>query len=247
MFVAVASHCFSEKPFFEVCSLLTDLEFDKVEIWLSSQGDHLHPSEVAQDPERFVTRYRESTRLAPVSLSLAEDADPKTLSALAKAAKLLRITQITVPAAPLGTPFNTEIDRLKESLRAVSPDGVRLSITTRAGEVTEDLQTAVELCQSVRGLGLTFDPSYCIFGSKRGQSYDAVLPYVYNVHLRDTSPEQLQIPVGLGVMDYSRLIQQLAKANYRGALTVEILPEHTPEEERPLEMRKLRMLLDTLL
>lgn len=247
MFVAASSHCFAEKPFFETCHLLTDLEFDKIELWMSESGEHLRPAELAADPDRFVTRYRETTRLSPVAFVLAEDVTPETLSGLSKTAKLLRVTQITVPASPLGTPFNTEIDRLKEFVQIVGQDGVRLSITTRAGQLSEDLQTAVELCQSVRGLGLTFDPSYTIFGPRHGQSYDAVLPYVYHVHLRDTSADELQVPVGLGVVDYSRLIQQLQRAGYRGALTVDILPEHAPEDSRPLELRKLRMLLDTLL
>ena len=33
MFVAASTRCFADKGFAEACHLLTDLEFDKVEIW----------------------------------------------------------------------------------------------------------------------------------------------------------------------------------------------------------------------
>ena len=53
--------------------------------------------------------------------------------------------------------------------------------------------------------------------------------------------------MGLGEVDYSRLISQLAKEGYDRALCVELIPELTDAESRALEMRKLRMLLDSLL
>ena len=53
--------------------------------------------------------------------------------------------------------------------------------------------------------------------------------------------------VGLGEVDYNRLITQLKKAGYNRALSVELIPQFTDPATRPLEMRKLRMLLDSLL
>lgn len=247
MFVAASSRCFPDKSFAEACQLITDLEYDKVEIWMTEKGNHLKPSSAAQDPDHFVAQYREMTRLTPVALYLEEDVDPTVISGLSRVAKLLRITQITVPASPLGTPFNSEIDRLKEFLRRVSPDGVRLSIKTQTGTLTEDPNTAVELCQAVKGLGLTLDPSYYTCGPHASSSYDRVFPYVYHLHLRDSTPKALQVQVGLGEIDYSRLIHMLRRNNYQRALSVDLI--YSPEEEagRALEMRKLRMLLETLL
>mgnify|MGYP003577684909 CR=1 FL=1 len=185
--------------------------------------------------------------MTPIALCLGEDVSPTTLAGLSKLAKLLRVAQITVPASPLGTPFNTEIDRLREFVKITGHDGVRLSIKTKTGHLTEDPHTAVELCQSVKGLGLTLDPSYYVCGPHRDQSFDQVFPYVYHVHLRDTTPEQVQVQIGLGEIDYSRLITLLGKQGYHLALSVELIPELLDESARPLEMRKLRMLLDTLL
>lgn len=247
MFVAASTRCFAEKPFQEACQLVTDLEYDRIEIWLDEDSNHLKPSEAAAEPERFCARYREMTRLTPVALSLEGNVPPAVLAGLAKLAKLLRVTQISIPASAVGTPFNTEIDRLREFVRVVSEDGIRLSIRTETGRLTEDPHTAVELCQAVRGLGLTLDPSHYICGPNRGQSYDQVFPHVNHVHLRDTTPDEVQVPVGLGEIDYSRLINQLRRESYNLALCVDILPAYAPEPTRGLELRKLRMLLETLL
>ena len=247
MFVAASSRCFAEKSFFEACQLITDLEYDKIEIWMSEDGPHLHPAETAEAPEKFFSQYREATRLTPIAISVEEDLEPETLAGLSKLAKMLRIAQLTVPASPLGTPFNTEIDRLREFVKITGHDGVRLSIKTKTGHLTEDPRTAVELCQSVLGLGLTLDPSYYICGPCRGQNYDPVFPFVHHVQLRDTTPEQVQVQTGLGEVDYARLISQLEKHGYNLALSVDLIPEYNDQIDRPLELRKLKMLLDTLL
>lgn len=249
MHIAASTRCFSDFSFEEACHQISDLEYDKVEIWLSeeSRADQLKPAAVVADPEQFVVRFRETTRLTPVAICLEENVDAAVLAGISKLAKQMRITQVTVPASPLGTPFNTEIDRLREFINITNQDGVRLSLKTKTGYLTEDPHTAVELCQAVKGLGLTLDPSYYVCGPARSENYDLVFPYVYHLHLRDSTPGQVQVQVGLGEIDYSRLIGQLRRQNYNRALSVEILPEPNDEERRPLEMRKLRMLLDTLL
>ncbi len=159
----------------------------------------------------------------------------------------MRITQITIPASPLGTPFNTEVDRLREFVRLTSEDGIRLSIKTEAGHLTDDPHTAVELCQAVRGLGMTLDPSYYMIGNNAGRSYDQVFPYVYHTHLRDSTSQSLQVQVGLGELDYTRLINQLKRRDTTAPSRSTFCRRRKMSAERPLELRKLRMLLDTLL
>jgi sugar phosphate isomerase/epimerase len=70
---------------------------------------------------------------------------------------------------------------------------------------------------------------------------------VCHVHLRDTTADQLQVKVGLGEIDYSRLINQLRRFESEIALSVDLVPALIGDEDRELEMRKLRMLLETLL
>lgn len=247
VFVAASTRCFFDLPFDQACSQITDLEYDKLEIWLEASGKHLSPEDVGRDPEGFVNRFREMTRITPVAFCCDSEVDENLLEGICKAAKLLRITQVTLRSAPLGTPFNTEIDRLRSCVKLGSGEGVRISLKTESGRLTEDPHTAIELCQAVSGLGLTFDPSYYL-GSPLGErSFDMVYPHTFHVHLRDSTENDLQVQVGLGSIDYSKLISQLARHNYNRALSVDLIPERIDIETRPLEMRKMRMLLDSLL
>lgn len=247
MFVAASSRCFEDVSLAEAFQQISDLGYDKVEIWMDEKSEHLKPSYVAANPERFFTHYREWTRLTPVALCMEDDVSASDFDAMCKVAKLLKITQITIPAAVLGTPFNEEIDRLRSRLAAANFSGIRVSLKTKVGYLTEDPQTAVELCQAVPGLGLTLDPSYYMTGKYANQSHDQVYPYVFHTHLRDTSPTEIQVSVGLGEVDYSRIIGQLRRYDYTRALSVEILPALLKDQDRALEMRKIRMLLETLL
>jgi sugar phosphate isomerase/epimerase len=247
VFVAASTRSFSDKSFAEATFLIDDLEYDKVEIWLDENQNQLKPSEIVRDPDGFCTRYRESTRLTPVALCLESDVSVEDFTVLSRVAKQLRVAQITLPASRLGTPFNSEIDRLREFHKVAGQDGILISIKTKTGHLTEDPDTAIELCQAVTGLGLTLDPSYYICGPHRGGNFDQVFPFVHHVHLRDTTPEQIQVPVGLGQMDYARLISQLERVKYTRALSVEILPELTDPASRLIELRKMRLLLESLL
>lgn len=247
MFVAASTICFSDLKLADALQTLTDLEYDRVELWLSEGSLQTKPSEVAADPEAFVSQFHEMTRLTPVALCLQEDVSPQTFAGLSKTAKLLQIAQITVPSSPLGTPFNEEIDRLKKLVDVTGRDGIRVSVKTQSGQLTADPDTAVELCGSVRGLGLTLDPSHYLSGPNPVTSYERFAPHVFHVHLRDSTPQNLQVQIGLGEIDYSKLINQLEKEGYDRALSVEFIPALTDVSTRPLEMRKMRMLLDSLL
>ena len=252
MYVAVSTESFAPAdgpapPLAHVCEKAEEAGFDKLELFFDEGGGTLRPSEVAADPDRFAARFRETTRLTPTAFCLAEDVPADVVAGLARAAKQLKVAQLTVPSSPIGTPFNDEIDRLKARHAAAAPEGVRVSVRTRGGELTEDPDTAVQLCGAVKGLGITYDPSYFVSGPFAAVERDRLFPHVYHVHLRDTSKDRLQVKTGLGEVDYSRLIGRLEKVDYKGALAVDLLPEEVDPEERALELRKLRMLLETLL
>jgi len=245
VFISACTRCFSDCRFEEACRQIVDLEFDKIDIWMDESSGHLKPSEVAADPEGFASRCRELTRLMPVAFTLEHDVPAATIRGLCAAARLLKVTQLTVPASPLGTPFNSEIDRLKEFVSIGNEFGVRIAIHTKTGQLTEDAHTAVELCQSVRGLGLALDPTYYLC-NPRQQTWDQVFPYVLHTFLRDSTDKAVQVQVGLGEVDYGRMVQNLEKENYHRALSVDFYVAQLDPETRPLEMRKLRLLLETL-
>lgn len=247
MFVSASSRCFSDQTFFEACSQLSDLEYDKIEIWMSEASDHLKPSIVTENPERFFQQYREETRMTPIAFCVAEDVSATAFEALCRLGKLMRLTQITLPAGAIGTPFNEEVDRLRERVRIANAGGIRLSLKSENGRLTEDPRTAVELCQSIPGLGITLDPSYYLCGPYHRQSLDPLNPHVFHTHLRDSLPASLQVAIGMGEIDYSRLIAGLKRFNYTRALSVELLPELMGDLDRARELRKIRLLLETLL
>ncbi|HET6424221.1 MAG TPA: sugar phosphate isomerase/epimerase [Planctomycetaceae bacterium] len=247
MYVTASTHCFGDLSFADAINAIHDLEYDKVELWMDEASTHLKPSELAANPDRFIQQYRDLTRMTPVAMHIEHDPGREVFEGVCRLAKLMRITQITLPAGQLGTPFNEEIDRLRSRLATANAAGMRLSLKTKTGYLTEDPQTAVELCQAVPGLGITLDASYYISGKYANQSFSQVYPYVYHVHLRDTSKTAVQVPVGLGELDYSRIIAQLRRYNLARVLSVEILPELLEGSDRSLEMRKIRMLLESLL
>lgn len=246
MFVAVSTRCFAELDFWQALDRIRDLEFDRVEIWLDENGA-LKPSALAADPDDFIRRIREQTRLSPIAFSFAQDVDENTFQAICRIAKSLRITQLIIPSSPLGTPFNLEIDRLRKLVLIASTEGIRLAIKTQAGHLTADAYTAVELCQAVEKLGIAFDPSYFLQPKSAEAVMELVAPYTLHCHLRDSTAQQVQVLVGLGEVDYSALVDILNRSRFTRALSIEILPEFTEISQRPLELRKLRMLLESLL
>ena len=92
---------------------------------------------------------------------------------------------------------------------------------------------------------MTLDPSHYVYGHPEGLNYDHVMKYVYHVHLRDSTPDELQVRVGRGQIEYGRLVTQLSKYEYQGALSVHIT--EMPDVEHLAELRKMRLLLESLL
>ncbi len=83
MFVAASSRCFEDLSFAEACQQISDLGYDKIEIWLDEKTEHLKPSHVGGNPERFFTQYREWTRLTPVAISMEDDVSAAVFDGLA--------------------------------------------------------------------------------------------------------------------------------------------------------------------
>ncbi len=249
MFVCASTECFPDMPLSDAFQTLVDLEYTAVEVALHEAGQ-LSPSLALEDPNRAYELLRGNHRLALAALSLdiaatqAEDYFEQ-FAACCKLAKATKIVALVVPSAELGTPYNAEIERLQELVRIASFEGAVVALKTETGCMTQDPDTAAGLCTTVKGLGLTLDPSHYIFGPHQGRSFDKVLPHVVHVHLRDTKKDEFQVRVGQGEVEYSRLISQLWKLNYRRALCVN-MKEIEGVDHRG-EMRKIRLLLDSFL
>ncbi len=249
MIVAASTRCFSNLSLAEAFQRLVDLEFISVEIVVHESGGHLKPSEVHADLEAAIHTCRQTLRLTPVAYSVdieaPEDVYYQQFASCCKLAKSTKTVTIVVRSAELGTPFNAEVERLREMVRIASQESVVVGLLTEMGRMSQDPETAVVLCNSVKGLAIALDPSHFIAGPHQGGRFDQVMKYVCHVRLRDSTKDELQVRVGKGLVEYGRLIAQLNRVNYSRALTVDIGVQ--PDVDQHAEMRKMRLLLDSLL
>ena len=229
MFVAATTRCFADLPLEAALQRLVDLEYTSVEIMIHEAGGHLKPSECWPTSTPPFGPAGRPTGSPPVPSAWTWTWRTRRdyyaqFTACCKLAKAVKVVTLTVRAAELGTPFNAEVERLRALAAIASMEGVRVGLLTEAGRMSQDPDTAVVLCDSVQGLGISLDPSHYICGPHRGGNFEQVMKYVYHVRLRDTSKDQLQVRVGQGEVEYGRLINQLNKVGYDRALCVDILP-----------------------
>ena len=256
MFVACSTLCFAREPLESALRRIAELEFDKIELAIAEGGKQLRPSEVAENPEAAVHRLRQGPSLTPTGLQLdfgdLEPSNPalrKRFEAMCRLAKSLTVAVLTISAAPLGSSFDDEVKRLTGLTGHAMREGLVLTVETHSETLTADPAAAVALCQAVPGLGLTLDPSHYLPGAHKGADSDAVYHYVQNVHLRDTGkgPGEFQVRVGQGEIEYGRIINLLERHGYDRALTIAIhdRPENPFDVE--VEVRKLKLLLESLI
>jgi sugar phosphate isomerase/epimerase len=247
VFVCASTECFPDLPTPEALNRLVELEYTSVEFGLIETGKQLKPSQIWADLDRSIKLCRDTHRLTPAAYTVDMPEGPNyyaQFSACCKLAKATKVVTIAVPAAELGTPFNAEIERLRELVNIATVDGILVGLITEVGRLTENPDTAMALCNNVKGLGITLDPSHYICGPHRG-GYDQLIKHVVHTHLRDTKKDKLQVRVGQGEVEYGKLITQLSMVGYHRALSVHLQPMEDADHDG--EMRKIRLLLESLL
>jgi len=248
VFVAASTECWPEMDLAEAIEVLTDFEFTAVEIAIHESGK-LKPSELLMDPDRAVQMLRHTHRLdiSSYSLELGSTGEQhyEDFNLVCRIAKTTKVVNVTVPSGEHGTPFNEEVERLQRLVDIAETEGVRVSVRSQLGCLSDDPDTLMVLCNNVEGLGITLDPSVYICGNAKGKSLDKILKFVCNVHLRDSRPDAFQVSVGQGEVDYGKLVTQLERDKYDRALTIHMLPMEGLDHR--VEMRKLRRLLETLM
>lgn len=260
MFVAASSRCFLDLPLDQTLDRMVDLEFSSIEICIDEAGRHLSPDQIVADPVRCVRACLATRRVTPVAYYVDIDTEhPQYFERFGECCRLAKATNVVTVvtrAAELGTPINEEIERLQQLVHIGLAEGIVVALVNEVGRMTEDPDTAKDLCNNVNkqlpnqvgGLGISLDPSYFIYGPLAGCNMERqlakLLPFVRHVRLRDTQPDQLQVRIGQGDMEYGRLITQLRQSGYRRALCVDIQP--MPGVEQSAELRKLRRLLESL-
>jgi sugar phosphate isomerase/epimerase len=249
VFVAASTDCFPELSLVRAIERLGDLEFSAVVIALHADGQQLAPQDVANDLNKAVALCRDTHRLDlggySVQISALGEEHYRQFAACCKLAKATKVVSLTVPSAELGTPFNEEVEHLRRLVNIATLEGVLVSIRTQQGRLSEDPDTVAVVCDNVKGLGVTLDPTPFVCGPRARRGYDSLMKYVYHVELRDSSKKEFQVRVGQGSIEYSKLIAQLRRADYRRTLCVKITQLEGTDHNS--ELRKLRLLLESLL
>jgi sugar phosphate isomerase/epimerase len=256
MFVACSTLCFAREPLEAALRIIAELEFDKFELALMEDGQHLKPSQAGDDPDAAMQRLRRGPSLTPSAIHVdfgpvdwSDELTRKRFEGICRLAKALSVAVITMHAAGTGTPLADEVTRLSPLLTSAMREGLVLALLTHVDTLTAEPDLAMKLCQSLPGLGLTLDPSHFLQGADPKADYDALFPYVQNVHLRDTglAPGEFQVRVGQGQIEYARIVTLLQRHGYNRALTVAIIDRPDNPFDREVEVRKLKLLLETLL
>lgn len=256
MFVSCSTLCFARMPFAKAMRRMLDLEFDRVEYAFGGDSvhDELLPSRIADSKEMALREIRNVSGLNPSSFDIRFDsADPgqqqRQFEALCWLAKSMIVAVVSVEPAKGKTTFEQEADRLRELASIASRYGLVLTVTTHSEGITARPADAVALCRAVPDLGLTLDPSHFINGPHQSASFDEVFPFVRNVRLRDTGrkPGEFQVKVGQGEVEYARIISQLHRSGYKRGLVLDIEDREDNAFDTEAEVRKLKLVLESLL
>lgn len=253
VYVACSTLCFGSHSLEAALRTIAELEFHKFELAIHEDRPQLRPSEIVADVPAAAARLRIGPGLTPAAFSVEIDAPSdeeylRQFKAVCRLARLSSVPLLTIAAAPADTPLPREVKRLSTLVRSADAEGVLLTVDTVNGTLTENPEQTLNLCKSVPGLGLTYDPSHYLTGPYAAKSHDYLFPYVRHVHLRDTGkgPEQFQVRVGQGQVEYGRIIAQLARHRYDRLLTVDIREEANVPFNMGPEVRKLKYLLESL-
>lgn len=253
MYVACSTLCFTRLPLEDALRTIREMHFPKADLAVHSAGPHLTPAEVLADTGRVAQRLKAANLPLAAFHVVIDNPDPDQaraeLRAVCRLARVMTVPTVTVPAAPLGADLDAETSRLSDWVRTAESEGVILTVETNSSTVTADPAGAVELCRRVPGLGLTLDPSHYHVTPHGPVGHDAAFPYVRHVRLRDsgTTPDQFQVRVGQGELEYGRVLTQLDRVHYDRALTVDV--RDVPDSPFPVEpeVRKLKYLLESLI
>lgn len=253
MFVACSTLCFGRHPLEEALRIIAGLHFSKCDVAIHEHGRQLTPSQVVADIPAAASRLRYGPGLIPSAFSVdidapSEDDYHKQFHAICRLARVTAVPLVTIKPAAATVPLDTEVKRLTRLCRIADGEGILFTVATLTGTHTGTPEQAVALCEKVPGLGLTLDPSHYTAGPHQGKNYDEVFPFVRHAHLRDTGrgPNQFQVRIGQGEVEYGRIISQLSRCHYERTLSVDI--RDIPDAPFPMEpeVRKLKYLLESL-
>lgn len=212
---------FSRLQLDEACRNIEALGFRHVDLGMLEGWAHVDPSEADADPDGTADRVRRALGgLSPLSCNASRNNPEATL----RLAAAIGAPVVTFPASRPGTPLAAEAAALRGLVVLGRNLGLQVTVETHIGQMTEDVGTAVRLCELVQGLGLTLDPSHYTAGPHQGREFGAVYPYVRHLHVRDASHggwDEVQTDFGKGKVPWASILMGLRSVGYDDGITVE--------------------------
>lgn len=249
MFVAVSTRSFPHLDPLGALKKLSDLEYNAAEIVIGPQPSDIKPEWLCQDIQRCANMVLSCRTIRPVAFLFDVPADDpnyfQKFERCCQLARSIRVITIAVHSAPLGSPFNEEVERLRKICSIAMQSGLVIGLITEQGSISQSCDSIKSLCKNVPHLNVTLDPSCFIYGYEKIVDYDSILEHVCHIRLRDTTPTEFQVQIGQGVLEYNRLVIGLSKVRYNGAFCADIPP--LPDLDQETELRKMRLLLESLL
>lgn len=256
MKIACSTLSFDGLPLSDALERIKALGFEYVDLGVQEKWAHIYPSSLLRDFKQtslYLANLLRKTGLKVVSFNVniiasTWDSYIKYFEPVCRLAGFLEVFLITIPALSKGSDLRQEIERAKYLLRICRMYNVKLTYETFIGTLTEDPRVALDLVQAVPGLGLTLDPSHYISLGLSEEEFSMLYPYVLHVHLKDAELgfDHLQVPVGKGVVPFSKIVAGLSEVGYSGVFTIEYFdPARFGGEQfdHVEEIKKLRELL----
>ncbi len=258
MHIACSSLCFARLDLEKATKSMLELDFSKYDLHLFEESLHVKPSEIVKDPGRVAERLLAFNGVTPAAFSLGipfgtkEEAET-TFRATCKLARLLIIPMLTLTEYPgmagVSCPVADQIKLLRPFEQIAQAEGVQLCIPTWANTPAETVAGTQKVLEALPRLGITLDPSYLMVGPNKNEPFDSLVALAKHIYLRDTGigPNQFQVPVGKGQIDYARILTPLERLRFKGLLTIDI--RQIPDGPFPVEpeIRKLKFLLESML
>jgi sugar phosphate isomerase/epimerase len=249
VYVACSTLCFASHSLSDAFRIIREMHFSKVDLTINRNGPHLTPEDVFADVSKTATQLKASNlAFAALHVGACEEEEPRPdhFRAICRLARLLAVPTVTV--VPTDTSLDATVHRLRPLAKSAASEGVELTVETNVRGMTGEPAAAVELCHRLPGIGLTLDPSYFLTAGLESKM-DSLYPFISHVRLRDSGkkPEEFQVRVGQGEVDYGRIIAMLEREGYDRTLSVDI--RDIPDSPFPVdaEVRKLKYLLESLI
>ncbi len=186
-----------------ILSLLSAFDLQIADLYL------LLPHINAPDPARREAHLALFRRLVPFAVALGTPGITITPGVL----------QPDGPAHSLAR----SVPALLRMVADVEDTELRLSFEPHMGSVASRPEQALLLLEAVPGLSVTLDYAHFAAQGIVRREILPLLEHVAHVHVRQARRGQLQTAHDMGTIDLIQLVEDLYRANYRGALTVEYM------------------------